>query len=570
MPRLVVVKGPDEGRVFDVGDVAGAVGRDASNRVRLQDTEVSRKHFEFRRCERGFELHDLGSANGTYVNERKVQACILRSGDRVALGQTVLLYTDDARETPTADRELARKINLIVRGDDVEIGSALVKAVPEGEGSRILSDPDRTSPWVQSRLANLTILYEASQAVSHILDVPELLVRLLELIFRSVPADRGCALLADEEGELTPRAVHWARKDHPDEIDLSRTIVDHVLGKRQGVLLSDAGRDDRFAQGKSIARYGIREVICVPMKGRHETIGVLYLDTQLSARDLAAQPTVVGRFNEDHLSLAIAVAHQAALAVEETRYHQALLQAERLAAIGQTIASLSHHVKNILQGLRSGNEILKMGIEQKNDRLLLQGWRVAERNQAKVYDLVMDMLSYSKERTPAIEPTDVNELVADLLDLLGPRAQEHGVTLERRLKPDLGCVPLDPDGMQRAVLNLVGNAIDAVEGREGPKVLVATDVDDGWLTIAIEDNGVGIPEAKRREIFRPFVSSKGAKGTGLGLPVSEKIVREHGGEIVVTSVENVGSRFLVRLPLKSPVDALGMTSLDLTAPPEAN
>ena len=84
--------------------------------------------------------------------------------------------------------------------------------------------------------------------------------------------------------------------------------------------------------------------------------GVLYLDTQLTARELAQSGEMTAKFNEDHLRLAIAVSHQAALAVEETRYHHAMLQGERLAAIGQTIAALSHHIKNIMQGLRSGSD----------------------------------------------------------------------------------------------------------------------------------------------------------------------------------------------------------------------
>ena len=91
-----------------------------------------------------------------------------------------------------------------------------------------------------------------------------------------------------------------------------------------------------------------------------------------------------------------------------------MVQAERLAAIGQTIAALSHHIKNILQGLRSGSEILKMGLKDKNDKLLQQGWSIVEKNQGKIYDLVMDMLSYSKEREPAIEITDLNQMVRDV------------------------------------------------------------------------------------------------------------------------------------------------------------
>ncbi len=129
----------------------------------------------------------------------------------------------------------------------------------------------------------------------------------------------------------------------------------------------------------------------------------------------------MGKFTEDHLALAIAVAHQAALAVEETRYHHAMVQAERLAAIGQTIAALSHHIKNILQGLRSGSDIIKMGLKEKNDDLIQQGWRIAEKNQGKIYDLVMDMLSYSKDRVPAVETTDLNDVVREVVELLAPR-----------------------------------------------------------------------------------------------------------------------------------------------------
>src|SRR5262249_14888651 len=148
---------------------------------------------------------------------------------------------------------------------------------------------------------------------------------------------------------------------------LSRTIMENVLREKQGVLVSDASADERFNTGQSIVRYGIRQVICVPMKARHETLGVLYLDTQSNARDVIARNNPDGRFTGDHLALATAIGHQPALAGEETRYHQAMVQAERRAAIGQTIAALSHHSKNILQGLRIGSEILKMGLTEKAD-----------------------------------------------------------------------------------------------------------------------------------------------------------------------------------------------------------
>jgi signal transduction histidine kinase len=567
---LVVLKGADEGRQFELNDAIVGIGRDATNRIRLHDTEVSRRHAELRRDEEGYRVHDLGSANGTWVNNEKVADVPLSPGDRIAIGQTLLVYSPDPTKSMVRG-ELAQKISMIARGD-VEIAPSIVRTIHETAGSQILSDPNRTSPWLQNQLANLAIIYEAAQAVSHILDVPQLLQRLLELVFRSIPADRGCVMLTGDNGDPKPGAVHWRKPDHDQQLLLSRTIVDHVLKEKQGVLLSDAAADDRFANGGSIVRFGIREVICVPMKGRHETLGVLYLDTQITTREAVQNPTG-GKFTADHLALAIAIAHQAALAVEETRYHQAMLQAERMAAIGHTIAALSHHIKNILQGLRSGNEILKMGLDQKNDKLIHQGYRVSEKNQGKIYDLVMDMLNFSKERVPSVEPTDVNDLVNDVVELLTPKSQEMGIVLEKALSPQLPVIPIDPEGIHRALLNLVGNALDAVEGRPEAKVTVGTRLDDTFVRIVILDNGVGIPAEKLGDLFKPFMSTKGSRGTGLGLPVSQKIVREHGGEILVQSQANAGSKFTIKLPMKSPfvTDPSSATGFEIpTAPPEAD
>ena len=111
--------------------------------------------------------------------------------------------------------------------------------------------------------------------------------------------------------------------------------------------------------------------------------------------------------------------------------------------------------------------------------------------------------------------------------------------------------------------------------RTGPtlRVGVATllEADGAWVRILVQDNGAGIPPEKVKDIFKPFVSTKGSKGTGLGLPVSRKILREHGGDILVETKAGKGSRFILRLPLKSPLaqDLSGATNAELpAAPPE--
>jgi signal transduction histidine kinase len=316
-------------------------------------------------------------------------------------------------------------------------------------------------------------------------------------------------------------------------------------------------RDARFATGNSITRFNIREVVCVPMKGRHETHGVLFLDTVTNTKRLVAEgkeePT--SKLTEEHLSLAIAIAHQAALAVEETRYHQAMVQGERLAAIGQTIAALSHHIKNIMQGIVFGSDMVRSAMTDHDDNLLQKGWRLVEKNQGKIHDLVMDMLSFSKEREPAIEYVDLNKVVDDVVEVVRGRAEERKVRLDVRLSTNMPLVPADPDGVHKAVLNIVSNALDAVDDREEPYVGVQTLMEPGgqWARIVVLDHGPGIPQEQLADIFKPFTSTKGSRGTGLGLPVSRKIFREHGGDVVVESKVGKGSKFILRLPMRSPL-----------------
>jgi signal transduction histidine kinase/pSer/pThr/pTyr-binding forkhead associated (FHA) protein len=553
---LIVIKGVDEGRQFELAGAVCSIGRESNNQFRLRDTEVSRRHAEFRPSDGGYRLIDIGSANGTFVNNQQAKDVLLRSGDQIQIGQTLLVFMSGRGGGQPAG-DLADRISMITR-QDVDISSAIVKTIAETEGSRILSKPEQApTPWLKTALANLSILYETIQATSYILDLDQLLERIMELTFRSIAADRGCIMLRHPDtGHYEPKAIRWREKVNQEEkIPISRTIMDFVLKEKAGVLTADASQDERFNTGVSIVRFGIHEVICVPMKGRHETIGVLYLDTHSTARDLI-QRNATSVFTEELLSLASAIAHLAALAVEETRYHQAMIQAERLAAIGQTVAALSHHIKNILQGLRSGSDILKMGLTEKNDQLLQQGWRIVEKNQGRINDLVMDMLSYAREREPGIEETDLNETVKDVVELMRGRAKEVTAKLETKLDAAMPLVPADPEGIHRALLNILSNALDAVEERSPHgQVIVSTAVepDGGWVRIGVLDNGSGIPPGKLTEIFKPFVSTKGAKGTGLGLAVSRKIMREHGGDIQVQSTPGKGTRMILRLPIKSPL-----------------
>jgi signal transduction histidine kinase len=218
--------------------------------------------------------------------------------------------------------------------------------------------------------------------------------------------------------------------------------------------------------------------------------------------------------------------------------------------MGQTIATLSHHIKNILQGVRGGSYLIDMGLNDHNEELVRKGWHVVEKNQTKIYNLVMDMLTFSKERKPAYQQAQLNDTVHDVFELMQARAAEYLVDLRYQPADNLPVSTFDPEGIHRAVLNIVTNAIDAVEGSDHATVKIETGLDpeSDMLWVAVADNGPGIGEDQLSRIFNVFESTKGARGTGLGLAVSQKIIREHGGEITVESQLGHGSKFKLAWP----------------------
>ncbi|MFI5457277.1 MAG: ATP-binding protein [Isosphaerales bacterium] len=551
MASLFVIQGADQGKRFEFKSGPVALGRDTSNPIRLHDTEISRRHAELRLEREGYRIVDLGSANGTYVNGQPVDQTPLQSGDRVQLGQTVMLFHEG---NGGHRRGLTARVDLLTKSDPDD-RSAILRSIPSGEGSRVLQAPDAAAGWLRERLMNLSVMYRATQAISSILDIDALSPQILELVFESIEADRGAILLKDESGHLVPKAVRWRGGAEPDErMTISQTIVDYVLDQGEGVITTDAPTDKRFSPAQSIVDYQIREAICVPIQGRHTTLGVLYADIRAASGVDAATAAKLGqrgRFSQDQLMLMVAIGHQAGLAIENTIFYNDKIQAERLAAVGQTIATLSHHIKNILQGIRGGSSLIDLGLNEHDDSIVRKGWTIVEKNQGKIYNLVMDMLSFSKDREPVLEPADLNETIGDVVELMQSRAAELGVKLNWHPCPDLPRVLIDADGIHRAVLNIVTNAIDASEGQENAQVAIKAD----WhrqtsvARIEVTDNGVGIDESEIPSIFQIYASSKGARGTGLGLPVSQKIIREHGGKISVTSRPGFGATFLIELPM---------------------
>ncbi|MBN2539596.1 MAG: response regulator [Deltaproteobacteria bacterium] len=238
---------------------------------------------------------------------------------------------------------------------------------------------------------------------------------------------------------------------------------------------------------------------------------------------------------------------------EIKRLEKELVKSERLAAIGQTVARLAHYIKNILAGLKGGTYVVNIGLDKNDTDKLRTGWQMVERNVGRISYLVTDLLAYSKEREPEYRKCLPNDIAEDVCELLDRMAMENRIKVERGFDPSIKEVSMDPDMVHSTLLNLVSNAVDAcifdLDEKKRHTVRVGTQLeDDNVIRFTVNDNGCGMSEGTRNKIFSAFFSTKGGKGTGLGLLVVQKLVQEQNGSIEILSELGEGSTFIVRLP----------------------
>ncbi len=241
---------------------------------------------------------------------------------------------------------------------------------------------------------------------------------------------------------------------------------------------------------------------------------------------------------------------------EEKRLEKELLRSERLAAVGKAVGGLAHDIKNILNGFQGGEYVLDYGIEIGDMDEVRKGMRIVSRNIERVSMMVQNMLAYSKDRKPTLHRVTPHKLIEEICESMTPTLTEAGIVLECSAVEGENIL-LDTTLIHRVLLNLVSNAVDACNEKiyaedERPTVRIEADwLDSDTYTIDVTDNGVGMTEKVKKHLFQQFFSTKGARGTGFGLSVSQKLVGEMGGELEVDSTYGTGTTMRVKLPSKT-------------------
>lgn len=389
-------------------------------------------------------------------------------------------------------------------------------------------------------------LYHVHSLMAALTDLDTLLERIGEEGRTVARAEAASVMLYEERTEELYFCVALGNSGDQDilkrevRLKLGQGIAGAAALDRTIIHVPNVDQDPRFFRGADEAsRFRTRSILAIPMIERNQLVGVLELVNKVDGGAFSV-------LDQHVMEMFSAVA---ASAVVNARLIEQQIKNERLAAIGQAIAGLTHHIKNILTGLSSSVELIDMALAQDNSRLVRKTWPVLRRSTHHISNFVQDMLSFVKPGKPAMQDCDMHGILTEVCETLRDLTEKKQIEL--RVAVNAGCTLVmgNPGALFRCLMNLVENAVDALPDCGGGMIHIVLDNPaPDRLELTVSDNGPGIPASMREKVFEIFFSTKGAGGTGLGLACGAKIAEEHNGELMLLDSDR-GACFRLILPV---------------------
>jgi signal transduction histidine kinase len=413
------------------------------------------------------------------------------------------------------------------------------------------------------RVQELKTLNQIGQAVTSTLNLQETLTLITDQTISLMKVAAASVALIDEEANdvwFAAASGEGATAVIGVRIARGQGIAGWVAESGEAVIVPDVYTDDRFFPDiDRSSGFTTQSLMCVPLQTKGHVIGAIEVMNKENTP-----------FNQDDLALLQAMATPAATAIENARLYEEktetikrlaqtqnqLIQSAKLAAVGELAAGVAHEINNPLTTIMGLSSLLLdssshncLDDETREDLGIMQTEAQRARN------IVRSLLNFARTDTPNRQPTDFNQLVEEAIFLVFTKGVSSWVTLKKRLTP-LPEVNLDPNQTKQVLVNLLNNAIQAMQEGQKPAVLtiithLQTQRENSAIVLSVSDTGQGIDPIYLDKIFDPFFTTKEVgQGTGLGLSISYGIVERHSGTIQVESTPNQGSTFVVTLPVK--------------------
>jgi len=324
------------------------------------------------------------------------------------------------------------------------------------------------------------------------------------------------------------------------------------------------GFENSLVDKNLLTLLGTGDFALVPLASRGKPLGVLLADNFINREEITDEDVERLRAFANHASLAIENSHlyqtleekldELSSAYNELQANRdKLIRYERLSAVGELAAKVTHEIRNPMVAIGGfARRLLKKDME--GEELNRNYLRIIIEEISNLENILADILYFAKPAEPTCDFADCNAIIAKIVEILAVELEENRVSVECHPAKELPLLCLDENQIRRVIINIIRNAIQAMP--DGGCITVSTRQEDQWVKIEIADTGVGIAEGNIDKLFDAFFSSK-STGSGLGLTVSAQIINNHGGTIEVMRGVPRGTVFVIKLPLQSPLQATG-------------